>query len=91
MVAVLRAVSQVNAAQDSFSGDSPWEKFGVNLGVFVSATDTSFRIGSGIGLNIDTEEALGLDATNTVFRVDALWRFTDNKRHRLDFTWFSLN
>lgn len=62
-----------------------------NLGVFVSATDTSFRIGSGIGLNIDTEEALGLDATNTVFRADALWRFTDNKRHRLDFTWFSLN
>ena len=73
------------------AGDSPWETFGVNLGVFVSSTDTSFRIGSGIGLSIDAEEALNLDATSTVFRADALWRFTDNKRHRLDFTWFSLS
>lgn len=32
-----------------------------------------------------------MGATNTVFRTDALWRFTDNTRHRLDFTWFSLN
>ncbi|MFO7713341.1 hypothetical protein [Desulfosarcina sp.] len=85
------AFSQANAAQKNAAGDSPWETFGVNLGVFVSATDTSFRIGSGIGLNIDAEEALNLDATNTVFRADALWRFSDNQRHRLDFTWFSLN
>ena len=91
VVAVLLAISQANAAQENAPGDSPWEKFGVNLGVFVSATDTSFRIGSGIGLSIDTEDALGMDATNTVFRADALWRFTDNKRHRLDFTWFSLD
>ena len=89
-VAVLLAFSQVNAAQENSAGDSPWETFGVNLGVFLSATDTSFRIGSGIGLSIDAEEALNLDATNTVFRTDALWRFSDNKRHRLDFTWFSL-
>jgi len=71
--------------------EQPWETFGVNLGVFVSATDTSFRIGSGIGLSIDAEEALNLDANSTVFRADALWRFTDNKRHRLNLTWFSLS
>ncbi len=90
-VAVLLAFSQATAAQENAAGDSPWETFGVNLGVFVSSTDTSFRIGSGIGLSIDAEEALNLDATSTVFRADALWRFTDNKRHRLDFTWFSLS
>ena len=88
---VLLAFSQANAAQENSAGESPWETFGVNLGVFVSATDSSFRIGSGIGLSIDAEEALGLDTTSTVFRADALWRFTDNKRHRLDFTWFSLS
>ncbi len=88
---VILFFSQANAAQENAAGDSPWETFGVNLGVFVSATDSSFRIGSGIGLSIDAEEALGLDATSTVFRTDALWRFTDNKRHRLDFTWFSLS
>jgi hypothetical protein len=90
-VVVLLAFSQATAAQENLAGDSPWETFGVNLGVFVSATDTSFRIGSGIGLSIDAEEALNLDATNTVFRADALWRFTENKRHRLDLTWFSLS
>jgi hypothetical protein len=90
VVAVLLAFSQANAAQENAAGDSPWETFGVNLGVFVSATDTSFRIGSGIGLSIDAEQALNLDATTTVFRADALWRFTDNKRHRLELTWFSL-
>jgi len=89
--AVLMVFTQANAAQENQAGDSPWETFGVNLGVFISSTDTSFRLGSGIGLSIDAEEALGLDATNTVFRTDAMWRFTDNRRHRLDFTWFSLN
>ena len=91
VLAVLLAFSQANAAQENAAGDSPWETFGVNLGVFVSATDTSFRIGSGIGLSIDAEQALNLDANTTVFRADALWRFTDNKRHRLDLTWFSLS
>ncbi len=82
--------SQANATQENSAGDSPWETFGANLGVFVSATDTSFRIGTGIGVSIDAEQALNLHANNTVFRADALWRFTNNKRHRLDFTWFSL-
>jgi hypothetical protein len=35
------------------------------------------------------EEAFDFSATNTVFRTDALWRFTENRRQRLDFTGFS--
>ena len=69
--------------------EKPWEKFGANFGVFVSTVDSSFRIGSGIGVDIDVEDLLGLDSTNSVFRADALWRFTDNRRHRLDFSWFA--
>jgi hypothetical protein len=90
VLAVLLVFSQANAAQEKSVGDSPWETFGVNLGVFVSSTDTSFRIGSGIGLSIDAEQVLNLDANSTVFRADALWRFTDNQRHRLELFWFSL-
>jgi hypothetical protein len=70
--------------------EKPWEKFGANFGVFLSTVDSSFRIGSGIGLDIDVEDLLGLDTTNSVFRTDAMWRLTKNRRHRLDFTWFSL-
>ena len=36
------------------------------------------------------EDALGLESTTTVLRTDAYWRFTDNLKHRLEFTWFAL-
>jgi hypothetical protein len=32
-VAVLLAFSQATAAQENAAGDSPWETFGINLGV----------------------------------------------------------
>jgi hypothetical protein len=67
----------------------PWEKVGANVGVFLAAVDSNIRIGSGIGIDIDVEEALDLESTNTVFRADALWRFTENRRHRLDLIWFA--
>ena len=76
-------------AENPVSNDTPWEKFNVNLGYFISNVNTDLRIGSGLGLSVDAEELLGLDITNSVFRVDASWRFTENRRHRLDFTWFS--
>ncbi len=88
-LAILLPVFQAQAAQVDEQGDYPWEKAGANLGIFLSALNTSFRIGSGVGLDIDVEEVLGLDTNDTVFRADALWRFSDNRRHRLDLTWFS--
>ena len=69
--------------------EKPWEKFCVNTGVFLTTVDSSVRFGSGLGVDIDVEKALDLNSTNTVFRADALWRFTQNRRHRIDFTWFS--
>ncbi len=69
--------------------ERPWEKFSIGAGVFLTAVDSNVRFGTGLGVDIDVEKALGLDSTNTVFRADALWRFTLNRRHRLDFTWFS--
>ena len=84
-------IPQIALTSEHRLGEQPWEKFGVYLGYFIASTDSSFRIGSGIGLDIDVENLLGLDSTNTVFRTGALWRFSDNRRHRLDFNWFSLN
>jgi len=76
-------------AEDWDLDEKPWEKFGANLGLFVSNIESSFRIGSGIGLDINVEELLGLESTNSAFRADILWRFSKNRRHRLDFGWFS--
>lgn len=82
---VLFLMPQVCLASEQQSDGQPWEKFSVNLGVFISSVDSSFRIGTGVGLDIDIEDLLDLDATNTVFRTGTLWRFSDNRRHRLDF------
>ncbi len=76
-------------AKNDDSARGPWEKFGVNAGVFLSGTDSSVRIGSGIGLYLDVENFLGLDTTNQVGRIEALWRFSGNRRHRVDLSWFS--
>ena len=82
-------LSQAAIAEEWNLEEKPWEKFGVDLGVFLAGLDSSIRIGSGIGVDIDVEKALDLDSTNTVFRTGALWRFTSNRRHRLDLIWFS--
>ena len=89
MAVVLFLMPQAGWSEDRDLEGQPWEKVGVNLGVFISAVDSSFRIGSGVGLDIDVEDLLDLDATNTVFRTDAMWRFSENRRHRLDFSWFA--
>jgi hypothetical protein len=75
--------------QPAMAEDTPWEKFSLNLGYFIANTDTSFRLGSGLGVSVDVEDLLGLDSTSSAGRVGALWRFTDNRRHRFDFQWFS--
>ena len=69
----------------------PWETFNLNLGVFFSAIDSSIGAGgNNVGIDVDLEEVLGLDTSTTAFRIDAFWRFTDNNRHRFDFSWFDI-
>lgn len=86
---MLFLVSQAAIAEEWNLEEKPWEKFGVEFGVFLASLDSNIRLGTGIGVDIDVEQALDLDSTNTVFRAGALWRFTNNRRHNLDLTWFS--
>ena len=74
---------------ESGEEQGPWETYGLSLGGFWSTLDTSFRVGSGIGLDIDLEELLDMESTTTVFKVGGLWRFSNNKKHRLDLSWFA--
>jgi len=76
-------------AENDDSAREPWEKFGVNAGLFISGTDSSLRIGSGVGLYLDVENFLGLDTTNEVARISGMWRFSNNRRHRVDLSWFA--
>ena len=71
----------------------PWERFNLNLGGFVAAMNSDVRIGSqtlGAGVDVNVEDALGLDSSIFVFRADALYRFSSNRRHRLDLNYYDL-
>ena len=71
----------------------PWERFSFNVGGFLTALSSDFRIGSqalGAGVDVNVEDALGLNSSMFVFRADAIYRFTDNRRHRLDLSYIDL-
>jgi hypothetical protein len=78
------------AAEDTL----PWDKAFVQLGGFVVSTDSGFILGAdniGVGIRLNVEQFLGLDGTNIAFRFDSRYRYSRNLRHKVDFSWFSLN
>ncbi len=88
---ILAATCQPAFAEDQEIQATPWEKVSINLGSMVSSVDSNVRLSAnGGGVDIDLEEALGMDPTQTVFRTDIFWRFTDNQRHRAELSWFAL-
>jgi len=71
--------------KDSF----PWEKGSVKFGGFAAAFNSTlgFGVNHGPSVEIKGEDGLGLDSSLTVFRVDALFRPGESRRHQLDFTY----
>jgi len=68
------------------------------LGAFqhqsITDMDSEFRLDSKsgrLGTVIDLENALDLEETTEVFRVNALCRLGQSRRHRLDFSYFDLS
>lgn len=77
-----------DSAKDPYDG--PWEKFSLDLGAFLPSISSDIRLGvKGVGLNISLEDLLDMDVTTSVFRLDGSWRFSENLRHRLDFSWYA--
>lgn len=68
------------------------DKFKISLATFITDYDSDFRLTSsklGIGTNLSFEEDLGLEDSNTVFRIDGHYRFTP--RSRVEFSYFDLS
>lgn len=66
--------------------------FSISLGAFFTDRDTDTRIdadGNNAGTDVNLEDDLGFDKSDTVFRLDAYWRFAEH--HRLDFSAFDLS
>jgi hypothetical protein len=91
MLIALVPFSTVFAADDDKS-DLPWETFHLNLGYYIANLDSSFRFGgSGLGVELDVEDFLGLDTNDTSFRIDAGYRFGSTRRHKVNFSWFGFH
>ena len=70
------------------------DRWMIRAGAYVvDGTNTQFSInsstGSGLGTTIDFEKDLGGEDGDTIPRIDAYYRF--NKKHRIDFTAFSVD
>ncbi len=81
-------------ARENDPSKLPWERAYIDLGYYIVSLDSSFRLGSGklgLGVNLDVEKFFGLDTTDSAFRLDAGWRFTKNKRHKLELGWFAFH
>ena len=65
-----------------------YSKYGLSVGLFVTDRNSSTRFdaqGSTTnGTEVDLESELGLDTSDSVFRLDGYFRF--NQKHRLDFS-----
>ena len=68
------------------------DRFSISLGAFVTDRDTDTRLDSdvlGRGTVIDFEDDLGLDSSDSVFRIDGHYRFS--QKHRVNFSVFDLS
>lgn len=82
--------AQEPVSKSSSTERKPWEKYSLNLALYVTELNTELRFGAkGLGFEIDAEEVLNLDSNPLTFRADAHWRFSDNRRHRLDIRYIS--
>jgi len=75
------------AAADSLDDD----RFSLSLGVFITDRDTDAQLDSlmNTGTKTNFESDLGLDSSDSVFRIDGYFRFSE--RHRADFSVFDLS
>ena len=84
--------AQETTSRPHVSDHQPWEKFSLSLAFYVTEMNTELRYGAkGLGFDIDAEEVLNLDSNSFTYRIDAHWRFSENRRHRWDLRFISLH
>jgi len=86
--------AQINDTVQDKIVPNNWERFSINLGGFIAGVNTGLRLGSkqlGVGVDIMLEDALGMKATDFVFRSDAMYRFGHTKKHSVKFGYFSFS
>jgi hypothetical protein len=68
------------------------DRFSISLGAFITDRNTDARLdsaGLGTGTDLNFEDDLGLDTSDSLARLDGYYRF--NQKHRLNFSVFDLS
>lgn len=71
-----------------------WSRFSIDAGGFITSNSSGIVLGSqnlGVGLQVDMEEALGLETSTLALRFNAKYRFSKSKRHSASFSYFDVN
>jgi hypothetical protein len=92
VAAMLTGLSAVAYTPTAAAQSADFDRFSVSLGLFVTSRDSKTRLDGqnpGSGTEIDLESDLGLDKSDSAFRLDSYFRF--NEEHRLDFSYFDLS
>ncbi len=82
------------AKNDSISKYSlPWEKFSIDIGGYAASINSNLRLGNetfGLGLDINLEDALGLNTRSATWRTQMLYRFSKNRKHAAKVCYFQI-
>ena len=81
-------------AADTDPADMPWKKAYLNLGYYFASLNSSIRLGEstvGLGVDLNAEDFLGLDSSGGSFRAEVGWRFSKNRRHKVELGWFGFH
>ena len=92
IILLLQAIWMTFGASAAIAQTDDFNRFSVSLGWFFTdqETDTRFDSSTGSpGTDIDLEEVLGLDNTDSVFRIDGYYRFAE--KHQINFSVFDLS
>ncbi len=91
---ILCANSYSVQAQDSLLvQDQSWDQFSVSAGGFLASYNSGIAYASkqlGLGIQIDVEDALGLESTQLAFRGNAIYKFGKKNNHSATFGYFGI-
>lgn len=90
LCAVLLSAPAVYAQSD---GSTPWEKGSLQVGGFISYTNSELRLDSSVGLGtvVDLENAFDLESDLSTYRIDGLYRFGSSRRHQVEVHYYVSN
>ncbi|MCB2218995.1 MAG: hypothetical protein KQI35_01280 [Bacteroidetes bacterium] len=94
IICMLTIDGSAQRRSNSGQGQQSWDRLSLELGGYAANINSNFRLGLdnlGIGLDIDFEEALGLETTAFTFNANAKYRFSKNRRHAASFRYFDFN